>query len=84
MRGIYEDGSMFDGKVADVGTYDKVHKDKAKPEDWIDVWNPEKSKKQVSSRGCIQVEIKDECPCPTTYIEGKCLKHKKRRNQKRE
>ena len=77
VRVIYEDGTMFEGKVADVGAFDKKHPDKAKPEDWIDVWNPEKSKKYISSQGCVQIEVNDECPCPATYTEGKCLKTRK-------
>ena len=68
---------MFDGKVADVGAYDKKHPKKAKPADWIDVWNPEKSRNHISSRGCVQIEVNDKCPCPATYIEGKCLKPRK-------
>lgn len=65
-------GKPFDGQVADVGAYDKKHPNKATPESWIDVWDPEKSKKMITEKGCIEIDIKDACPCPNTYMEGGC------------
>jgi hypothetical protein len=63
-----EDG--FDGEVADVGAYDKKHPDKAKPEDWIDIWDPEASRKNKSKFGIVYVAVEEACPCPEGYSGG--------------
>ena len=34
-----------------------------KPDDWIDIWNPTKSRNKISDSGWISIEIGDEkCP----------------------
>ncbi len=71
---VYGYGS-FEGKVADRGGFDKKdfnRKKHMKPEDWIDVWDPEKSRKSITRKGCIETEVKDGCPCPRRYSEGRC------------
>lgn len=73
----HDGGTPFDGQVADVGRYDKKINKKKKskvipPEDWLDVWDPEKSRKNITEKGCVEVILKDGCPCPNTYEEGGC------------
>ena len=71
---VYGYGS-FEGKVADKGGFDKKKFNKnMQPEDWIDVWDPEKSRKSITRKGCIETEVKDGCPCPRRYSEGQCPK----------
>lgn len=70
-------GGNFPGQVADVGGHDKHPNIKGKndpkfdrplgPSDWIDVWDPEKSKKKITDYGWISIEI-DECEnCPSGW-----------------
>ena len=57
--------------VRDYGAYDKKHP-KYKPSDWIDIWDPQKSKKQISYGGAwVRVKVPNNCPCPTDYSESK-------------
>jgi RHS repeat-associated protein len=73
---VYGAGS-FSATVADVGAYDKKHPDKAGPEDWIDIWNPEKSRKAQTDSGCIEIEVQDSEKCLNKYKEGPCFKKQK-------
>jgi hypothetical protein len=62
----YPDGSRNVNKwtVSDVGAYDKKHPDKAGPGDWIDIWDPVKSKKGLTTKGWISIEVEDCRACP--------------------
>lgn len=71
--------ASFEGTVKDVGGHDKHRTQKGKidpemghelgPDDWIDVWNPEKSKQEGGDYGYVQTEVSDDCPCPEGYNE---------------
>lgn len=66
--------SDFKGKVSDVGGHDKHRDVKGKTDpklgrplksnDWIDIWDPEKSKKEITDYGWISTDVDDKCPCP--------------------
>lgn len=59
----------FQGTVADVGAFDKKHPDLAGPSDWIDVWDPVKSKAAQSDTGWVEAQVQDGCTCPRGYLE---------------
>lgn len=68
---VYPDNSPpFEGNVADVGAFDKKHPNKAGPEDWIDIWDPEKSRRQITDEGYISISVPKKCPCPSGYTES--------------
>jgi RHS repeat-associated protein len=58
-------GGSSNVTVNDIGNYDKVHPDLApSPSDFIDIWNPKKSKHGDSTEGWISIEV-DKCKdCP--------------------
>lgn len=59
----------FQGAVADVGAFDKKHPELAGPSEWIDVWDPVKSRARQSDTGWVEAQVKDGCACPGGYLE---------------
>lgn len=59
----------FIGTVSDVGAYDKKHPQKAGPRDWIDIWDPEKSRKNITTKGMIIIEVPYCDSCPPSFSE---------------
>lgn len=68
--------------IADHGEFDQMRKCEAKTKnmpntvhvrDWIDIWDPVKSKDEISDEGCIGFYLDDSvCECPKTYLLSPC------------
>jgi hypothetical protein len=61
-------GTPSDFVVRDYGAFDKDHPQYG-PADWIDIWDPDLSRQQVSGKGWADVTVGDKCPCPEGYME---------------
>ncbi len=65
---VYPNNSaQFTGTVRDYGAYDIDHPQYGK-RDWIDIWNPSKSKRNISYDGWISIELGDCQKCPEGWI----------------
>ena len=61
--------SAFMGTVSDVEAFNKKHPKKAGPGDWIDIWDPEKSRRNITTKGVIFIEVPYCEPCPSSFSE---------------
>ncbi len=57
------------GTVSDVEAFNKKHPKKAGPGDWIDIWDPEKSRRNITTKGVIIIEVPYCEPCPSSFSE---------------
>jgi uncharacterized protein RhaS with RHS repeats len=61
-------GTPIQGTVNDIGNFDKVHPEQVQgPGDWIDIWDPKKSRQKRTDNGWISIEVKDCQDCPAGW-----------------
>jgi len=65
-------GGLIVGRVRDWGSYN-IKQPEYGTADWVDVFDPAKSKAKSGGNGWISFDVNDDCPCPagsSQYPEG--------------